>query len=279
MSETADDLARVARVHTTFDLAADGYDGPALVFFESISREVVALLEIHPTSHVLDVPCGTGHAVRAVLDVLDAEGTVVGIDISQPMLTRARSRIGSDPRVQFRLGDLRSLDEAPTSHDLVLCVFGIFFVPNMANALRGLWNLVAPGGRLVVVTWAPNDMAPLKQTFMLRVHELRPDLVPVHPAAHGAPTSTRDGMTALFQEAAINAPIEFVDIGQSQSISTPDAWWEIVMGSGLRIHIDAMAPNEAADVRAVCDAAVLRDSITSVRCDALMAVVTRPPTE
>ncbi len=278
MSETADDLARVARIRTTFDLAADGYDGPALGFFESISREVVALLSLHPGSRVLDVPCGTGHATKAILDVLDADGSVVGIDISEPMLERARSRIGSDPRVQFGLGDLRSLDEAPAGYDVVLCVFGIFFVPNVADALRGLWNLVAPGGRLVVVTWAPNDAAPLGPIFRLRVHELRPDLVPVHPAAQRAPTSTRIGMTALFHEAAIDAPVEFIDINHSQPILTPDVWWELVMGSGLRIHVDAMTPSEVADVRAVCGAAVLRDSITSVNCDALVAVATRPAT-
>lgn len=278
MNETADDRARVARIQRTFDLAADGYDGPALGFFESISREVVAILAVDPASRVLDVPCGTGHATRAVLEILDPDGTVVGIDISEPMLERARSRIGSDPRVQLRLGDLRSLDETPAGFDLVLCVFGIFFVPEMAKALHGLWQLVSPAGRLVLVTWAPNDMAPLKPMFMQRVHELRPDLVPVHPAAHPSPTSTRNGLIALFQEAGINVPIEFVDIDHNQSILTPEAWWEMVMGSGFRIHVDAMTQREAADVRAVCDAAVLRDSITTVSCDALMAVVTRPTT-
>lgn len=278
MSETADDQARVARVLKTFDLAAGGYDGPALGFFESISRKVVAVLTIHPKSQVLDVPCGTGHGMRAILDVLDADGTAVGIDFSEPMLERARTRIGSDPRAEFRLGDLQNLDDTPTGLDLVLCVFGIFFVPDMAKALRALWQLVGPGGRLVVVTWAPNDMAPLKPIFMQRVHELRPDLVPVHPRLHIAPTSSSIGMVALFQDAGITAAIEFVDIDHNQSILTPDTWWEIVMGSGLRIHVDAMTSSEVADLRAVCDTAVRGDSITSVSCDALMTVVTRPST-
>ena len=279
MSETAEDLARVARIRTTFDLAADGYDGPALGFFESISREVVALLALHPGSRVLDVPCGTvrchqSHPRRTRCGWIRCWNRHPGTDAG----TGAIREIGSDPGVQFGLGDLRSLDEAPAGYDVVLCVFGIFFVPNMAEALRGLWNLVAPGGRLVVVTWAPNDMAPLKPIFLLRVHELRPTWSPcVQRLLTCSSTSTRIGMTALFHEAAIDAPVEFIDINHSQPIRTRRLVGTrdgIGVANPRRCH-DA---SEVADVRAVCDAAVLRDSITQRELRTLVAVVTRPAT-
>ena len=42
------------------------------------------------------------------------------------------------------------------SFDAVVCVFGIFFVPDMVKAVSELWSRVRPGGKLAVTTWGPN---------------------------------------------------------------------------------------------------------------------------
>jgi 2-polyprenyl-3-methyl-5-hydroxy-6-metoxy-1,4-benzoquinol methylase len=52
--------------------------------------------------------------------------------------------------------------ELAQSHfDAVVCVFGIFFVPDMSSAVRRLRSLVRAGGQLVITTWGPRFFEPV----------------------------------------------------------------------------------------------------------------------
>jgi SAM-dependent methyltransferase len=64
----------------------------------------------------------------------------------------------------------------PESFDAVICVFGIFFVPDMGHAARELWSFVRPGGQLAVTTWGPRFFEPVNATFWNSVGALRPEL-------------------------------------------------------------------------------------------------------
>ena len=60
--------------------------------------------------------------------------------------------------------------------DAVVCVFGIFFLPDMPGAVRKLWALVRPGGNLAVTTWGPRFFEPATTAFWDSIREVRPDL-------------------------------------------------------------------------------------------------------
>ncbi len=49
----------------------------------------------------------------------------------------------------------------PDGHfDAVVCVFGLFFVPDMEAQVAELWRMVRPGGQLAITTWGPGIFAP-----------------------------------------------------------------------------------------------------------------------
>jgi SAM-dependent methyltransferase len=62
------------------------------------------------------------------------------------------------------------------SFDAVICVFGIFFVPDMEEAVQALWALLRPGGQLAITTWGPRFFEPANTAFWNGVRAERADL-------------------------------------------------------------------------------------------------------
>ena len=267
--------ARVSAAKRAFELAASGYDAPELDFFRRISETVVDQLDLTPTASVLDVPCGTGHATRRILRHLGPAGRVDAIDLSANMLAVAGAKVGHDPRVALHEADMRSLPFDDGGFDEVLCVFGIFFLPDMTAGMNELWRLVAPGGRLTVVTWKPNFFGLVNVAFMQRMHDLRPDLVPEPPQNHRLSAATPEHLQGLATGAAIDAIPEFSEVLCAQMISQPSDWWTIEIGAGRRGLIESLSPDERDDVRSTVEAFILDNSISSLPCDALVTCFRR----
>jgi ubiquinone/menaquinone biosynthesis C-methylase UbiE len=63
---------------------------------------------------------------------------VIGIDLAERLLALARekARQRALQNIAFRAADMLEVDYQPESFDVVLCVFGIFFVPDMPAAVR-----------------------------------------------------------------------------------------------------------------------------------------------
>ena len=72
---------------------------------------------------------------------------MLGVDLAERLLERARAKAAARklPQVEFRLGDMLDLRLPPDHFDAVVCVFGIFFVPDMSAAVRALWQVTRPG--------------------------------------------------------------------------------------------------------------------------------------
>lgn len=106
---------------------------------------------------VLDIGCGTGLTTLPLARSVGVAGSVLGIDISEPMLAVARRRI-----VERGLGNVTLLSaDAQTERlpaarfDLLASRFGVMFFADPRAAFRNLRGSARPGGRLCFVCWAP----------------------------------------------------------------------------------------------------------------------------
>ncbi|XVU21097.1 class I SAM-dependent methyltransferase [Actinoplanes sp. CA-054009] len=98
---------------------------------------------VRPGERVLDVGCGCGDTTEVLAEVA---GSVVGIDVSGPLLEVARrTRRGN---VRFVRGDVQV--HPLEAFDVVVSSFGVMFFDDPVAAFR---NLRSTGGRLVFLCW------------------------------------------------------------------------------------------------------------------------------
>jgi ubiquinone/menaquinone biosynthesis C-methylase UbiE len=269
---TSEDAKRNATF--TFNATANAFDSSALGFRDYFGRKAVEKLGICEGARVLDVCCGTGSSAIAAAELVGPSGFVIGIDLADRLLALARekARRRGLKNVAFRAADMLELDYSAESFDTVVCVFGIFFVPDMPAAVRQLWRLVRPGGKLAITTWGRNVLEPANSMFWRSVRELQSELpVPSNPWDRIADPK---GLRQMLRNGGAEA-VEVVGENKWHPIRSPEDWWTIVLGSGRRGGIERLTPEEVTAVKET-NLAFIRDRrITRLETNALHAVATK----
>ena len=102
---------------------------------------------------VIDVGCGCGGATFELARRVALDGAVLGLDVSAPMLSRAKIRKGAEQAVRFERGDAQVYEFDKAAYDLVFSRFGVMFFSDPVAAFRNLRSALKPGGRLAFVCW------------------------------------------------------------------------------------------------------------------------------
>lgn len=110
---------------------------------------------VSPGDRVLDVGCGCGETTIAVARLTGLEGSVLGLDLSGPMLEVAR-RLAAGTAVTnivFVQGDAQVYPLSPARYDVVISSFGVMFFDDPAAAFGNIRTAMRPGGRLAFLCW------------------------------------------------------------------------------------------------------------------------------
>ena len=138
--------------------AAEAYEEffvPAL--FLQWAPRVADAAQLAPGQKVLDVACGTGVLTREAARCVGPGGAVTGLDRNDGMLAVARRKA---PDIDWQLGMAEALSFADGAMDAVVSQFGLMFFEDRRAALREMWRVARPGGRIAVAVWAALDCAP-----------------------------------------------------------------------------------------------------------------------
>ncbi|MEL3946781.1 class I SAM-dependent methyltransferase [Streptomyces sp. LNU-CPARS28] len=122
-----------------------------------LNGRLFAAARISGGARVLDIGCGAGTITRIAARLAGPDGQAVGVDISAPLLERARARTAAEAvtNVSYVLGDAQTHDFPPSRFDVAISRGGVMFFADHAAAFRNVARALRPGGRLVFVCPQP----------------------------------------------------------------------------------------------------------------------------
>ncbi len=120
-------------------------------------RYAVEMSGLRPGYRVLDLAGGTGDLAHAFSRIVGTSGQVVLADINASMLQVGRDKLmdlGVGARIAYVQANAECLPFADHSFDLVSIAFGLRNVTDKDGALRSMFRVLKPGGRLLVLEFS-----------------------------------------------------------------------------------------------------------------------------
>ena len=163
LSRMTSDLAVPERTrklnHSLFTLIAPRYDEATR--YLSLGRDagwkdrLVVRLPPRIAPVCLDLACGTGDLSRR-LAAKFPDGTVIGLDLTEAMLARARLR-GQPPNLRYAVGDMGRINQPDNSVDLVTGAYALRNAGDLVEALGEVHRVLKPGGIAVFLDFSKPD--------------------------------------------------------------------------------------------------------------------------
>ncbi|MGD1904473.1 MAG: methyltransferase domain-containing protein [Leptolyngbyaceae cyanobacterium] len=261
----------ITKTAAVFNAASDHFDAPALSFWNRFGQQTVDHLSLRAGDRVLDVCCGTGASAIPAAVSVGPTGQVLGIDLAEALmaLARAKSLKRGLSNIEFRYGDFENLGLPDESFDAIVCVFGIFFVPDMVAAIQELWRMLRPGGKLAITSWGEHIFAPATQVFWRAIEAEHPDFVrkPMPWEQINSPTSLQS-----LLEAGGATEVQVFAEAATHELSSPEDWWTMALGGGFRGLIDQLDPAGKERVRQANLGFLQANNVDSLQVDVLYAI-------
>ncbi|NNL65390.1 MAG: class I SAM-dependent methyltransferase [Myxococcales bacterium] len=214
---------------------------------------------------VVDVGCGCGASSLRAAGQVGREGSVLGVDLSEPMLAHARERAAAADveNVIFERADAQTHAFAANGADAIVSRFGVMFFSAPEAAFANLRGALVPEGRLSFVCWQPIERNPWMAAPTAAAARLLPMPAPPEPDAPGPfsfadPERVRGILAAAgFAEIRIDPHEDRLSVGGAR---TPEEAGEFLLGLG---------PVGRALAEADADAA-LRERVAAAVCESMI---------
>jgi SAM-dependent methyltransferase len=155
------------------------------VLLAPVSRTLIDRAAAKAGDRVIDVGCGCGSTSIAFAEKVAPEGFVLGVDISGPMLSRARQLAPKGLPVDFVQADATVYPFDPQSFDLVVSRFGVMFFAEPAISFANLRQALRPSGRMTFACWREPRENPWMMAPLQAVYQHVPKLPPQGPEDPG----------------------------------------------------------------------------------------------
>lgn len=231
-----------------FDAAHVEFAVLSPLLWDPMGRATVERAALRQGERVLDVCCGAGSSALPAAEAVGPTGRVDGIDLADALLDQGRALAAARglDHLYFTKADATTW---PTGdYDVVQCVYGVFFLPDMDAGSAHLVSRLRPGGRFVVTTWERSAIAPVPQLLVEAIRGV----------GAGAPpdTATRSVGARINNPADLTAWLTGLGLRDVTVTQVPrlvpmdaDVAWTIVQGAAMRGLLMGLSPDVVERVR------------------------------
>lgn len=220
MSWEYDDEAYKEYTRKTWNASVDAYE-PWIEALQAFDEVLLDGLDLPNRQRVLDVATGPGQPAISIAEAVGPEGEVLGIDLSDRMVERARrtAEHAGASNARFEVVDAEDMDLEDASFDAAVCRSSLQILPRPSRAIEEMARVLEPGGRFAASVWAaPGERSPALHAIigpMLR--HCTPDETGYIPTPYelGGPRTLvemveRAGLE-VDEEQRVSRPIRFPD--------------------------------------------------------------------
>ena len=151
---------------------------------------------------VLDVGCGAGASSLALAARVGATGQVLGVDISEALIGRARALAPQETPVLFQVADASNAGLPEGTFDVLFSRFGVMFFEDPTMAFAHMRRALRPGGRVAFVCWRGAAENEWVRVPMGAIKGIVPPSAPTDPEAPGPFSFSDQGRVRRIQAEA-----------------------------------------------------------------------------
>jgi SAM-dependent methyltransferase len=155
------------------------------VLLAPVTEALIDRAAARPGERILDVGCGCGGISMALAGRVAPTGFVLGIDISAPMLSRARQLQLKGAPIDFVLADATVYPFDPEYFDLLVSRFGVMFFAEPVVSFSNLHRALRSSGRVAFACWREPRENPWMMASLQAIYQHVPKLPPQAPEDPG----------------------------------------------------------------------------------------------
>jgi len=232
-----------------------------------VTLRLLMALEPRPGSRVLDVGCGIGDPGLQIASIVGPDGHVVSLDLAEEMVEVARARASALglSNIQHRVAAVEDLDRDGAPFDAIVARFVIGLLEDPIAALVHLREMLVPGGRLAMASWASTDV---NRMFGIPREQLAKHVKRPKPAADtpGPLRFAKPGQLERLLDLAGFAEVQVIEVEFYNFARDPSEYFEMVYDTAVnfRTSFDPLTAEQQRDVRAGLMAAVAEHEVGGV---------------
>jgi ubiquinone/menaquinone biosynthesis C-methylase UbiE len=225
--------------------------------YDRIKRGIAGFSEIaieaanaRPGERVLDIGCGTGGTTAELAKAVGPKGSVLGVDISEPLIGAARAQ--GLANAAFEVGDATTYPFEAQSFDLVFSRFGVMFFADPVAAFTNIRRALKPSGRLTFICWRTPQENPWAAVPMRAAMPFLPPMERPGPEDPGQYSfGDRARVERILTQAGFGAlSLEPVDLMLDQGKDIPTVMERIGDFGPLARAFKDVAPGQVAKAKA-----------------------------
>ena len=141
----------------------DQYLEPFL--FEPYGIDMAKRVPTKGVESVLEIATGTGRVTRHLRQHLPGNIRLIASDLSPDMLNVAKEKLADLNNIQYEIADAQNLPFKSNSFDVVVCQFGLMFLPDKQKGFDEIYRVLKPGGQFLFYTWERVDRYEIFKTI------------------------------------------------------------------------------------------------------------------